>query len=120
MPERFSMRLEWTETGYTLLENVHIFSERYQKSLFGFCGEEYDGATGFGVVDLNPFCFVPHDIACRDCCFADGTPITNRMASLIYYDQLRKYGISRTRASIRFLGTFFLGGKNLKKQNGWW
>ena len=117
MPEEFSVKLEWSSTGYTLLENVHVFSERYQKSIFGFLGEEYDGATGG--IDLNPFCFVPHDILTRDTCWADGTPCTNHQASMVYFDQMRKYGYSRTRSSLRYLATFFLGGWRIKERNGW-
>ena len=118
MSEAFSAKLDWTETGYRLLENLVVYSERYDNYIVGLEGDEFDGATG--AIDLNPLCFIPHDIVCRDCCFADLEPVTNRMASLIYYDQMRRYGYSRTRSSIRFLFTFFLGGKNIKRTNGWW
>ena len=117
MPEEFSVKLEWSSTGYTLLENVHVFSERYQRSIFGFLGEEYNGADS--AIDLNPLCFIPHDILCRDTCFADGTPCTNHQASMVYFDQMRRYGHSRARSLVRYLATFLFGGHKIKENNGW-
>jgi hypothetical protein len=117
MSKTFSVKLEWTDTGYILLENVLVYSERYDKYISAAEGEVFDGATG--AIDLNPLCFIPHDVLCRDACFSDGTPCTNHQASMVYFDQMRKYGYSRIRSSIRYVATFLFGGNDIKKKNGW-
>jgi len=110
----FSIKLEWTETGYRLLEDVFIFSERYGKWLVGYEGEFFDGATK--AIDLCPLAFIPHDIICRDTVWTSSpkTKVSNWQASHVYCDQLKKYGYP-VQARVRFVATFLAGGEKLDK-----
>ena len=108
------MKLNWTDEGYTLLEDVFIFSERYGKWLVGYEGDYFDGATG--AIDLCPEAFIPHDIICEYGVWTSDpdTQVTNWQASHVYDDQLNKYGFP-VRGKVRFVATFLFGGKDLKK-----
>ena len=110
MKKEFSVDISWTESGYQLLEDVFVFSHRYQKWIIALTGEEFDGASG--AIDICPMAWIPHDVLCRDCCFADGTKVTNWQASRVISDQLEMYGHS-VRSKTWFWATYLFGGKNL-------
>jgi hypothetical protein len=112
----YSVKIEWTDTGYRLLEDVMVFSERYQKWIIALDGDEFDGATG--AIDVCPMAWIPHDILCRDGEFADGSVCVNLEASFVAYDQLQKYG-RWFRARTWFVATLLLGGGEARK-NGMW
>ena len=104
---KYRVKLEWTDKGYILLEDVTVFSKRYKKHIKGFKGELFDGATG--AVDLHPLCFIPHDILCRDKVFADGSPCSTLQESFVIYDQYVKYGYW-FQARTRFVATLTFRG----------
>ena len=112
MGEPYSVKLMWTDSGYTLLEDVMVYSERYKKWVIALTGETFDGASG--AIDICPMAWIPHDVLCRDGCFADRTVCSNWMASIVISDQLKKYGFW-FRARTWFAATFLFGGNNLKK-----
>jgi hypothetical protein len=109
---KFSVKLEWTESGYRLLETVVVYSRRYDKYITALEGEFFDGASG--AIDVCPMAWIPHDVLCRDGKFDDGTPCTNLQASHVVSDQLKIYGRG-VRSKTWFLATFLFGGKGLKK-----
>jgi hypothetical protein len=112
----YSVKVEWTDTGYRLLEDVRVFSKRYRKWIIAMAGEEFDGATG--AIDVCPMAWIPHDVLCRDGEFADGTLCTNWEASMIIASQLIKYR-RYFRAVGWFVATFLFGGGEARK-NGMW
>lgn len=108
----FSVKVDWTESGYLLLETIVIHSERYGKDIIAFEGDFFDGATG--AVDVCPMAWIPHDVLCRDGEFADGTPCTNWEASQVLSDQLAKYN-RPWRSGYWKWATFFFGGGKARK-----
>jgi hypothetical protein len=79
-------------------------------------GRLSDGATC--AKDLCPEAFFTHDEFCLDPYWDDGTPISNRQASLEYRKILKRNGF-KLRSKIRFYATFLFGGGRIKKENGW-
>ena len=114
--KHFHVKLEWTDTGYKLLENVHYYSERYDKDVMAFEGEEFDGATG--AIDVCPIAWIVHDVLCRDGEFFDGSICTNWQASMVLSDILKEKGFW-FRCRSWFVATFLFGGGKARK-NGMW
>jgi hypothetical protein len=114
--EHYSVKIDWTDAGYILLEDVLVFSERYQKWIIALTGEEFDGASG--AIDVCPLAWIPHDVLCRDGEFADGSLCSNLEASFVISDQLWKYG-RKVRAVGWFIATWVGGGGEARK-NGMW
>jgi len=109
MSKEYSVKLEWTNTGYILLEEFAYFSHRYEKWIFAHLGEEFDGATG--AIDICPPAWIAHDVLCRDGKFADGTPCSNWQASRVLTDILKEKGHWVRRYTWLWATFLFGGGK---------
>lgn len=103
----------------------HYYSERYKKWMWIPYLHPSNGANF--VADLCPLAFFTHDMACYECTWADGTPMSNREASTLYADIIKECGDTRLKragfwclSKWRWVGTFIGGGSRIKKQNGWW
>jgi hypothetical protein len=112
----WDIKLEYTDKGYILLENLLYYSKRYDKDVMAFVGEEFDGATG--AVDVCPPGWIAHDVLCRDGEFADGSICTNWQASMVLHDILKENGFY-VRARTWFIATWLFGGGKARK-NGLW
>jgi len=102
---------------YILLTGFTEFSLRYGKTVTCYAMMVSDGATG--AADLrNSRGFWVHDRLCDRGTWDDGSPCTNWQASRVLSDILKREGrIFRSKTWLIF--TFLLGGKKLRKKNGW-
>jgi len=94
--------------GYRVIKGKDYFSVRYQKHLnIRVTDKPYDGASG--AMDIDSFGWLFHDVACRDGCFSDGSPLNNWQASQILSDILKSEG-RWFRRYTWFAATWLFGG----------
>lgn len=97
-------------------ERIEYYSKRYDKFVIIEKGYGSDGATF--AEDIYSRSWWVHDKLCDEGTWADGTPVTNWQASMVLRDILLDEG-RYVRACRWFVWTFLVGGRRLKKENGW-
>ena len=91
---------------YINKKEIRYWSPRYKKWIVVEEGFKSDGATG--AIDIYSEAWWVHDKVKETEKFNDGTPCTNRQASMILYDILRSEG-RKIRAPFWCAGTYLWG-----------
>jgi hypothetical protein len=101
---------------FRLIREVRYLT-RYGKLIIAKVDYEWDGATG--AKDLEgSMSHLIHDVLCDNAVFEDGTRVSNWQASCVLKDILKSEGYWIRKYSW-FVVTFLLGGRKIKKKNGW-
>lgn len=93
--------------GYLATENLAYYSRRYKKYITVEAGEYSDGATS--APDIDSWCWIFHDEACREGKFNGGAAMNNWQASNILSDILKEEG-RWLRARTWHYSTWLIGG----------